>query len=512
MSSLRPDAPDLARRVEAQFVSPAGATIASPDRIVIVPAGESIASGFSRARARLESGDAVRILGCGITYPETWPAWAKEEGNLSLAELGVYEGRTRMEASRPLAASLRTWCDRVFDGVIPGLDGADVFSSGAAGRLLQDVMDCAALVEGVKAVHPEATIEAIDPAWAGSALLTAEDAAHSKARRLVLPAVVALGVVASALRALRDFRRGAASRLKMQENSLERSPAIWLALTPDWLRANKHLVDTLGTEALARGESVGVLLIGSWGVGARDERSQSIRGTELWPGLGTLRDHFPGRVCVAGAVMPDRFGKLITTILHGAVASLRATVRALRLGSPPHGRDKPMELAKLLSHDVVSAVLAAEAAQQARQALAPDARIIFCGASLPTHAAPERVLHRLGVATAEYMHGLGSDSWHGMAESRVDTRFVWSLTDAKGLLPTAQTNVVAGLPASPSQARGQGLRKIAILTNYYHRNIVVPHGGTKRGSIPTRASGDPAAPSRGASRPDARVPLAPTPR
>jgi len=78
------------------------------------------------------------------------------------------------------------------------------------------------------------------------------------------------------------------------------------------------------------------------------------------------------------------------------------------------------------------------------------------------------------------MHGLGADAWHGGWESQVGTRFVWSRTDADGLRPTGQKAIVAGLPAAPSRVGAPGHRNILILTNYFHRNIVTPYGGTKR--------------------------------
>jgi hypothetical protein len=134
----------------------------------------------------------------------------------------------------------------------------------------------------------------------------------------------------------------------------------------------------------------------------------------------------------------------------------------------------------LLSHDVMSATLAARAAREAGAAFAPHSQIVFSAANLPIQAAPERVLDRLGIATAEYMHGLGADAWHGMAESHVGTRFVWTETDAAGLRPTGQKTVVAGLPAAPPRVGALGHRDILILTSYFHRDIVVPHGGTKR--------------------------------
>jgi len=67
-----------------------------------------------------------------------------------------------------------------------------------------------------------------------------------------------------------------------------------------------------------------------------------------------------------------------------------------------------------------------------------------------------------------------------MAESQVGVRFVWSRTDAAGLLPTGQKTVVAGLPTPPPRVGALGHRNILILTNYFHRNIAVPYGGTKR--------------------------------
>jgi hypothetical protein len=138
-----------------------------------------------------------------------------------------------------------------------------------------------------------------------------------------------------------------------------------------------------------------------------------------------------------------------------------------------------MPLAKLLSHDLMWATLAADAALQAGSALPQQSRIVFCAANLPVQAAPERTLDRLGVATAEYMHGLGSDFWHGMAESQAGTRFVWTRTDAAGLRPTGQRTLVAGLPAAPARIGTPGHRNILLLTNYFHRDIVVPYGGTK---------------------------------
>jgi len=460
-------------------VSPAGAAFSDPDHIVLVPAGATIAHGFARARRALRKGESVRILGRGITYPDAWPSWAKHEPNLSLVELGVYQARTRMEASRPLAASLREWCDRVFEGLIGELGGAEVFSAGAAGRLLQGPMDCAALVEGIRMLHEGAKVDVVDPDWAGRVLLERESGARAVLGRLILPAIVTFGMAASTLRALHEYERGAPSRQAMRESARAPAPGLWLALLPDWIRANKHLISTLGVKALERGERLGVLLIGSWGVGTRDEISQTIEGDALWPGLGPLCEHFPDRLSVAQAVMPERRAAFVRSLIRGVGASARASARVMRLGPPPYAASQPVRLAKLLSHDVIWATLAADAAQQARAAFAPRSRIVFCAAGLPTHAAPERVLDRLGVATAEYMHGLGNDYWHGVPESQVGTRFVWARTDAAGLRPTCQKTVVAGLPAAPPRIHAHGHRKILILTNYFHRDTAGPHGSTK---------------------------------
>ena len=69
------DAVRLAQLVDARCVNPAGGAITDPDRIVLVPAGASIADGFARARRALRNDETVRILGCGVTYPDAWPPW-----------------------------------------------------------------------------------------------------------------------------------------------------------------------------------------------------------------------------------------------------------------------------------------------------------------------------------------------------------------------------------------------------------------------------------------------------
>ena len=43
----------------------------------------------------------------------------------------------------------------------------------------------------------------------------------------------------------------------------------------------------------------------------------------------------------------------------------------------------------------------------------------------------ERRLARIGVHSAEYMHGAGNDAWHGTAESSAEARFVWTLADER---------------------------------------------------------------------------------
>lgn len=462
-------------------MNPAGGVTNDPDRVVLVPVGESLANGFSLARKALRNGETVRIVGCGVTYRDVWPTWASEEPRLSLVELGSYQFRSRMEGSRGLAESLRDWCDRVFGGLLEGLQGAETFAGGAAGRLLQESMDCAAVVEGIKLLHGEATVEVTNPSWAGRALLEGDELGSSVAiGRAVLPLLVAAGVTASVLRVLREYRRGAPSREKMERTSPGDTPTLWLGLIPDRFRGNKHLIETLGMETLARRRSLGVLFTQSLGVGTREEISQVVEGDEVWPGLGPLLEYFPSRLSIAQAVMPSRPLNLLRGILRGVMASVRATVRVMSVGPPPYAGWQAVQLAKLLSHDVISAALAADAARQARAVFPRESRIVFSAAALPSQAAAERTLHHLGIATAEYMHGLGSDSWHGMAESHAATRIVWTHTDRAGQSPTGQEMVVAGLPAPSLCTSARGSNKILILTNYFHRNIVVAHGGTKR--------------------------------
>ncbi len=475
----------IRRSIEAHGVRPAGGAVAGPlERVVVAPAGASLDDAFARAHAALERGESVRVVGYGVSYASAWPAWARLQPRLTVVELGAYEGRTRMEASRPLAAALVAWCDEVFDGVIEGLRGSEVFRAGAAARLLQGAMDAAAVVEGLIAIHPCAAIEVVDPSWAGAVALSGERRSGASERSWLLPGVVTAGVLASAGRALIDHARGAAARARLDAADAELLPRLWLALIPDWARANKHLVSTLAREALDAGEPLGVLLVGSWGVGARDDGTHGVVGREIWPGLTWLREHHPGRVRVVQAVMPADRSALLVALARAAVGSARATSRAMRAGMPPGTPDSVglVELGKLLSRDIVQAVLAADAAGDARARVGSDPRIVFCAANLPALAAVERVLARGGVPTAEYMHGVGNDAWHGTAESHVGRRFVWTDSDARGLAPTGQHTVTAGLPVPPRVDRPIGHQNVLLLTNYFHRDLAMRGRVAQRGA------------------------------
>lgn len=470
--------------IEAYGKHPAGGRLdGDVDRVVVVPAGASLDDAHARARRACLRGERVRIVGCGVTYRGAWPAWALEAPRLSLVELGAYEARTRMAASRPLATSLAVWCDTVFDDVLDGIPGREVFASGAAARLLQGALDAAAVVEGLRAVHPGAAFEVVDATWAGTSALIGGSAPAARELTRALPWAVAAGIVASGARALREFQRGAPSRAELRRQSAQSAPRLWLGLIPDWSRANKHLVSTLAREVLDRGDALGVLLVGSWGVGARDDATHATLGDEVWPGLTWLRDYYPGRLRVVQAVMPAKRTALVAALGRAARASARAASRVQEAGLPPGtpATVDILEVAKLLSRDVAQAVLAAAAAREAREHLG-SSRIVFCAANLPALASVERVLARSGVPTAEYMHGVGNDAWHGTAESRVPLRFVWTSSDAEGLSPTGQRTVIAGLPVPSVARRSVGYRNVLVLTNYFHRDLASGARVAQRGA------------------------------
>lgn len=495
----------LLRKLERYSRRPggAGAGLAQADeRVVLVPpraVGETfqghrapLGLGFERARTLLAQGHRVRLVAHGATIRGAWPEWAASCGRLTLTELGAYRMGNPSDETRPLAADVRAWLDRLFEGTVEGIGGGSIFYASAAGRFLQVLFEAVPYVHGLAEAHPRARFDCVDTDWVGLRLLERriEPQGGWLGRRLALasaawPLKVAIHFAYRFVRAaagqVRNFLRSAPSRrrlAKLRARKPAQDPSVWLGMVPDWKRINRHVVDGVAVPALERGDRLGVLLCTTLLPGERfDHALGERRGSKLWPALDLLGESADD-IAVDQVVGPEHWGGLIRVLLRGAGRSAAIALRlarsspllssgSLQLDLSPH----LPAVAALGTTDVLQALAAADAvgAAQRRHDFS-GAAVVFAALNLVETTTVDQLLQQAGGTTVDFVHGAGGDNWYGMTETTASYRAVWTRTDAETCRKLGARPLFVRLPGARhlSSQGAAGIRKVLLLTNYVH--------------------------------------------
>src|ERR1700690_28765 len=487
----------LRRKISAFSVQAGDPTQAAPDEprhVVLVPPRIAFARGFAIARRLLREGHVVRLVGDGVTFDTNWPDWVKGHDRFVLTELGAYCAQDIVTATNKVRADIETWTDGIFAGLTPGLRPSDVYYSGAGLRLWTRMVEAYPLVLGLVESSPGGTIHCVDERWWGLEQLRHLGRARgcvglpeARPQRLWPAGVAALGAAGFAAAIAEQIRLFAlSSRSRAKLGALRRSPAahgvptLWCVMFPDWLRANRHVIESVIEPALSRGTPIGILLAGSLLPGARSETfMRSNVGRELWPGLGSMRSSL-GRHSVDQLFGPESLGGLSSVV--GRVAQ-RTCKLTWRLATKPavvrHGAFRfdlashPLELGKLVTQDVMKTT-AAEYATRAflKRTSVEGATVVFPGSKLAPETVADLLLQRAGSRTVEFVHGTATNYWVGSVESRSTVRCVWCIPDAKGVAQLGQQTIVAGMPRliRRKAPRASPARNILLISNYLHRD------------------------------------------
>lgn len=495
----------LREKLERYSRRPDGAAVneaQAEELVVLVPpraVGEAINTeraplgiGFELARSLLDQGQRVRLVAHGATIRGAWPKWAASADRLTLTELGAYRIGNPSEETRALAADVRAWLDRLFEGAVEGVGGGSIFYASAGGRFLQALFEAVPYVHGLAEAHPSARFDCIDPDWVGLRLLERRiepeggrpkrpQAPASAAWPLKVGAHFAYRFGRAAAGQVRNFLRSAPSRrrlAKLRARKPAEDPSVWLVMVPDWKRINRHVVDGVVVPALEHGEPLGVLLCTTLLPGERfDHALGERRGSKLWPALDLLGTSLEG-IAIDQVVGPEDWGGLIRLLLRGAGRSAAIAFRlarsspllssgSLQLDLSPH----LPAVAALGTTDVLQALAAADAVAAAkRRHDFSGAAVVFAALNLVETTTVDQLLQRAGGTTVDFVHGAGGDNWYGMTETHASYRAVWTRTDAETCRKLGATPLVVRLPGcrQPSGQGAAGNRKVLVLTNYVH--------------------------------------------
>ncbi len=472
--------------------------------IVIVPPGGELAAGFVLAETLLCEERCVRIIGDGVTFERNWPAQARSRPNLSLTELGAYRSGDVIPPTRAVQSEISRWLDDLVPCRIAGRAPGHFLWGAALQRVFHSNVELAAWLAGVVRSHRAARYHVALVGWIGiQQLRRSAHAAGGTVVDLNTPAprgtrgltwrlrVLAVGAamlgaaVVHHVRRYGDERRSRARLLQLRSTP-KADPRLWLTLSPDWPRINRHMIEAVAKPAFARGEAIGVLLFGRLAAGARVESNMRARtGSELWPALGPILQHLD-RCPIEPNGSAASLAELFRVLARGSGISIRALWRlarqarwtdrdALQVDLGTAGR----ELLKLVTQDVMLALVAERATRAAvTRHDFRDRSVVLPGLVLaPAEIVCDAVLQQAGATTIDYLHGSTGTAWLSHAYLHTSSlRCVWTEADAGANRELGCETVVAGMPSTvkPTSRRERATR-ILLLSNFVHRDSTV-HG------------------------------------
>jgi hypothetical protein len=484
------EAVDLNTRVERYSVTPADLAPAVEDVVVLVPPpsvgrakGDEVRPlerAWEIVREMVRQGRKVRLIAHGATVRSCWPEWVTSAAGLTLSELGAYRSSDFVAATRPLAKAISRWLDDTFEEVAPGLDSGRIFFGSAASRFLQPLFDAVPYIEGLRAATVGRELICVDQGWLGASALGLKD---DRRLRPGWGAHVYLAIVWALARAalgqIRNYSRCAPSRARLRalRSPGLRRPTLWLALVPDWVRINRHVIERVALPAMAAGHKVGLLLCTTLLPGERRDGSMGRRSaSDLWPGVTPLHSFFD-RIPVEQVASPPRGVALARVIIAGAVKSL-GVARRLRIagryvnfaGIRVDLLDHLGELARLATTDLLQALAANEAFRVTRSRYDfAGADVVFASLSLTEACTSDVLLQGAGARTIDFKHGSGGESWFGQTETTAAVAAVWTATDAWTCRSLGQEAVL--LPPLRAASTGEPRReaeRILVVSNYVH--------------------------------------------
>jgi hypothetical protein len=417
------------------------------EAIVVVPLFRPLEPGFARARALLDEGAAVRLVGQGVTMREHWPAWVSGVAQpLALTEIDVYLPRDKSRALLEIRPALEAWIDRVLERAVPGMRPTDVFWSSAAERMFRPLVSAWLIGSGLAAAHPRGAIECTEPEWLAMRICRerrgeAAGPARREPRWKTWGAYAGVAAAAVGQRLL-EFARERPSRVKrarVRDGAAGR-PTVWIALSGGWPRSNRPVVEGVPPAARARGEPVAVLLQGSLAPGLRTGALPT--DVERGPVLPALDDPaVHDAAAVDQGISVERWSDLARVIAAAAPASLSAAWRAFREPLAVTGLEVELPwlpLAKLVAVDVLRAREAARASEALLERRDfQGATVLFPHATAVNDRVVDQRLQGAGATTVELVHGgLGEASIH-LTSARTGTRVkvFWSRYEAEVLGP-----------------------------------------------------------------------------
>ena len=465
------------------------------EAIVLVPPKSRVDRGFALARQLLAERRFVRLIGANVTLKSTWPEWVSQSRGLTLTELGAYREESLVTAGAPVRRSVERWLDTLFVGELGELSGSDVFYGSAMVRIFERYHDEYPLLASLVAAHQHSEFFCSDASWDGARrlkrLLCALNGGlkvESQLRSFPWSSKVLglsfVGMCASAVRVFDEARRAFATStafgLTSSANTV--SPRTWIAITPTWLRANRHVIASVGAPVIDGGETLGVLLFGSLKRGARTETaSGALEGDALWPGLGVLQAKRED--CRFYQVsQPSSWGALARGTAKATRRSFLALIRTLKIGQGIAAGEYVIpldmhvrELVTLLTVDVFRATIAEQATRAflSREQVA-GANLFFAASQLADTVVVDQLLQRANATTFEFHHGSIGDDWAGGFRPRSSVACVWTRSDARSIEELGQRALVARSMTAERKARSPRARpRVLVMTNYTHWGLRV---------------------------------------
>jgi hypothetical protein len=467
------------------------------ERVILVPDGGSLPSGFLAARPELGQGDLVRLIGRGVTVRRHWPDWVHHADALVLTELDAYLPRDRAACLLPLRTNGKRWLSEVFRQSLDITPVERVFWASFANRLLLPAFAALPLALGVAHHHGAHSIRCVTPDWPGTTalrallhgngeLLTSDPAPLPRWRWSVkVAAWMGTAVVVAAVFRWWEYlrQREARARLGALRRDSRHDPSLWIGVLGHWPRASRHVVTAVSEATRARGELLGVILQDSLRPGHQEVSPSSGAPAGFFPTLDepSLRDLI-GAVdqCASSESIPQLATMTVDYLRRGLTIALRLVRMGpwVDLGPVRLKLDRFMPaLVKLGSIDVLRA-LEAERAGQAltRRHRLEGKKIVWAHASLANLAGPDVIAQMAGATTYELVHGAFADRVDVLtyAASTSSVRLVWSEAEARFLSPVAAPQQCLGgfVPTPPNLSRPEtghrGPIRILATTNYGH--------------------------------------------
>ena len=458
--------------------------------ILVSTPGSLLETGFQQAQKYLKDGQAVHLVGHGVTLQHVRPEWVSSHSGAKfiLTELGAYVSEAFVTPwNLALRNAVRKWLGQCFKKAASELEAEEIFLSSVINRFLCLDNDPSRYTSMVK-IHADSEFIFTDPYWEGAWIHQTLEKRTSRAGCLWAQILFATKIFfllpiyscAAIFRILKNYlgsKQGVRKIAIRREATQKKKPEAWFVLAANNKRINAQLVKHI-IHGLPK--AMGLFLSGDLRMLIqKDSDLKSAKSDIFLEGLGDLLKHLE-HFSLDQIVWPDSITSIFWCIYQCWVIQIKSVIAVIKQGPflelgegvRINFNHYMPQILRILSIDLLSAQIGYETARLIfkRQEL-EGIPVVFASANSPELSTFCWYLAQKGAHCVEHLHGT-----HAAASEASPIKFRWDQSERETSRLLGEKVIFAGTPPLLDIKRlDRSLHepvRILFLSNYVHRDSV----------------------------------------